>query len=114
LTWRAEHDELRLTLDTGETQPPALPAGAVAGIDLGEVHLAAVTTTQRHALLVSGRQLRACKQWRNKVQSLLQERLRRCQQGSRRAKRLLKRKARSAPNSPSSSATCCIGRRAQW
>jgi putative transposase len=62
-------------------------------VDLGEVHVAAVTTTRRHALVVSGRQLRACKQWRNKVHSLLQEHLSRCQPGSRRAQRLLKRKA---------------------
>ena len=114
LTWRADHYELCLTLAMGETLPPALPAGAVAGVDLGKAHLAAVTTTKRHALVVSGRQLRACKQWRNQVHSVLQEQLSRCQQGSRRAKRLLKRQARSAPNSPSSSATCCIGRRAQW
>jgi IS605 OrfB family transposase len=52
-----------------------------------------VATTQRHALVRSGRQLRACKQWRNKVHSLLQEHLSRCQAGSRRAKRLLQRKA---------------------
>ena len=93
LTWRADHYELCLTLDTGETLPPPLPTGAVAGVDLGEVHVAAVTTTRRHALVISGRQLRACKQWRNKVHSVLQERLSRCQPGSRRAQRLLKRKA---------------------
>jgi putative transposase len=93
LTWRADHYELCLTLDTGETLPPSLPAGAVAGVDLGEVHIAAVTTTKRHALVVSGRQLRSCKQWRNKVHSVLQERLGRCQPGSRRAKRLNRRKA---------------------
>src|SRR5262249_56082445 len=44
LTWRADHDERRLTLDTGEPLPPPLPAGAVAGVDLGEGHLAAGAT----------------------------------------------------------------------
>jgi putative transposase len=78
MTWRADHDELCLTLDTGEPLPPSLPAGEVAGVDLGEVHVAAVTTTRRHALVMSGRQLRACKQWRNKVHSVPQERLSRC------------------------------------
>jgi putative transposase len=93
LTWRADHYELCLTLDTGEPLPPPLPAGEIAGIDLGEVHIAAVTTTRRHALVVSGRMLRACKQGRNKRHAALQERLSRCQPGSRRAGRLLKRKA---------------------
>jgi putative transposase len=93
LTWRADHYELCLTLETGEALPRPLSAGAVAGVDLGEVHVAAVTTTKRHALVISGRQLRSCKQWRNKVHSLLQEKLSRCQVGSRRAKRLLQRKA---------------------
>jgi putative transposase len=54
LTWRADHFELCLTLDTGAPWPPPWYAGEVAGVDLGEVHIAAVTTTKRHALLVSG------------------------------------------------------------
>jgi putative transposase len=93
LTWRADHYELCLTMDTGAVLPPPKEQGAIAGVDLGEIHIAAVTTTRRQALVVSGRQLRACKQWRNKVHSLLQEKLSRCQPGSRRAKRLGKRKA---------------------
>jgi putative transposase len=93
LTWRADHYDLCLTLETGDALPPPLPAGEVAGVDLGEVHIAAVTTRRRHALVVSGRQLRACKQWRNKVHSVLQEKLSRCHPGSRRAQRLLLRKA---------------------
>jgi putative transposase len=92
-TWRADHDERCLTLDTGETLPSPLPTGAVAGVGLGEVHVAAVTTTNWQALVVSGRQLRACKQWRNKVHSVLQEKLSRCHPGSRRARRLLQRNA---------------------
>jgi putative transposase len=93
LTWRADHYELCLTLDTGAALPSPKVDGEIAGVDLGEVHIAAVTTTQRHALVVSGRQLRACKQWRNKVHAVLQEKLSRCQLGSRRAKRLQQRKA---------------------
>jgi putative transposase len=93
LTWRADHFELCLTLDTGASLPPMRGGSVAAGVDLGEVHIAAVTTTRRHALVVSGRLLRSCKQWRNKVYSLLQEKLSRCQVGSRRAKRLGKRKA---------------------
>jgi putative transposase len=73
LTWRADHYELCLTLDTGAPVPPPLPAGEAAGVDLGEVHIAAVTTTRRHALVLSGRQLRSCKQWRNKVHRLLHQ-----------------------------------------
>jgi putative transposase len=86
LTWRAHHYEPCLTLDAGETLPPPLPAGAVAGVDLGEVHVAAVTTTRRHALVLSGRQLRACKHWRNQVHRALQEQLSHCQGGSPRSR----------------------------
>jgi len=93
LTWRADHYELCVTIDTGETLPQPQVDGTVAGVDLGEIHIAAVTTTRRHALVVSGRRLRSCKQGRNKRHAALQERLSRCQAGSRRAKRLLKRKA---------------------
>ncbi|HEV8194357.1 MAG TPA: transposase [Ktedonobacterales bacterium] len=120
LTWRADHYELCLTIDTGEVLPPlpeslatsppsstasgaspettasAVSSEVVAGIDLGEVHIAAVTTTRRHAFMVTGRMLHACKQGRNRQQAILQEKLSRCQPGSRRAKRLQRRKAQSS------------------
>jgi transposase len=62
-------------------------------VALGEIQVAAVTTTCRPALVVSGRPLRSCKQWRNQVHSLLQEQLSRCQTGSWRSRRLTQRKA---------------------
>jgi putative transposase len=93
LTWRADHYELCLTIDTGEPLPPLRRAGLVAAMDLGEVHLAAVSTTGRHALVVTGRMLRACKQGRNRRHAILQEKLSHCQHGSRRSQRLLRRKA---------------------
>ncbi len=94
LTWRADHYELCLTIDTGERLPPPQMGGAVAGVDLGEVHIAAITTTHRHALVISGRRLRACKQGRNRAHSILQEKLSRCQRGSKRWRRLAQCKAR--------------------
>jgi hypothetical protein len=41
LTWRVDHYEMCLTLDTGAALPPVGESGAVAGVDLGEVHIAA-------------------------------------------------------------------------
>jgi putative transposase len=102
LTWRADHYELCLTIDTGQPLPPPQTGGEsggggeVAGADLGEVHIAAITTTRRHALVLSGRHLRACKQGRNRMHSLLQEKLSRCQRGSRRWQRLTTRKAQGS------------------
>jgi putative transposase len=84
---------LCLTIDTGQLPATSPVGGAVAGVDLGEVHIAAITTTRRQALVISGRRLRACKQGRNRAHSLLQEKLSRCQRGSNRARRLAQRKA---------------------
>jgi putative transposase len=93
LTWRADHYELCLTLDTGQPLPPPQTGGEVAGVDLGEVHIAAITTTRRQALVISRRRLRACKQGRNRAHSILQEKLSRCRRGSKRWRQLSKRKA---------------------
>lgn len=93
LAWRADHYELCLTIDTGQLPAAPQAGGAMAGVDLGEVHIAALTTTDGQALVISGRRLRACKQGRNRAHSILQEKLSRCQQGSKRWRRLVQRKA---------------------
>ena len=92
LLWRADHYELALTFDTG--QAATTETGEVAGIDLGEVHVAAITTSRRHALVLSGRLLRSFKQWRNKSHARISEKLDRCKKGSRRSKRLVEAKAK--------------------
>src|SRR5262249_23582044 len=92
-TWRADHYELCQTIDMGETASPLRAGNEVAGVDLGEVHLAAVATTKRHALVLSGQLLRSCKQERNKRHAALHKKVNHCPCGSRRATRLLRRKA---------------------
>lgn len=93
LTWRSDHYELCLTLDAREAPATAVSSGEAAGVDLGEAHLAAVCTTRRHALVISGRKLRSCTRGHDKRHAALQEKLSQCQPGSRRANRLRKRQA---------------------
>ncbi len=70
------------------------PGAAQATIDLGEIHLAAVTTTSGKALLVSGRGIRSLKRRHNKSLGQLQRKQARCAKGSRRWRKLQHAKAR--------------------
>ena len=96
LTWRADHYELCLTIDTGLANPPYKESGQVAGVDLGEVNIAAVSTEAGDALVVSGRVLRSIKRLRNKRHAALDSLISRCKPGSKRYRRLLKSKARAS------------------
>lgn len=98
LLWRADHYELALTIATPSPEKPVeLPTpGQAAGVDLGEINVAALCTADGHALVVSGRLLRHVKQLRNKRQAAYQERRARCSPGSRRFKRLRQQQARAA------------------
>jgi putative transposase len=78
-------------------QPPLygpFPPGKVAGIDLGEVHMAAAHDgTQTHIL--NGRLLRSKVQYRNKLQAKLNSRIDgHMQKGSKRRKRIIRSKKR--------------------
>jgi putative transposase len=69
-------------------------AGEVkATIDLGEIHLAAVTTTTGKALIVSGRGIRSLKRRHNKSLGQLQRKQARSTRGSRRYRKLQYAKA---------------------
>ncbi len=96
LTWRADHYELCLTIDTGLVNPSRKQTGQVAGVDLGEVNIAAVVTEEGDALVVSGRALRSIKRLRNKRHAALDSLISRCKPGSKRHRRLMKSKARAS------------------
>jgi putative transposase len=96
LTWRADHYELCLTIDTGLVNPPRKQTGQIAGIDLGEVNIAAVATEAGDVLVVSGRALRSVKRLRNKRHAALDALISRCKPGSKRHRRLAKSKAKAS------------------
>lgn len=96
LTWRADHYELCLTIDTGLVNPPPKESGQVAGVDLGEVNIAAVATEAGDALVVNGRALRSVKRLRNKRHAALTSLISRCKPGSKRHRTLMKSKAKAS------------------
>jgi putative transposase len=73
LTWRGDHSELCLTLDTGQ------------------VNIAAAA---EDTLVASGQTLRSVKQLRNKRHAALTSRFARCKPGSKRQRKLMKGKPR--------------------
>ena len=64
------------------------PGPVQATIDLGEIHLAAVTTNTGAALIVTGRGIRSLKRQRNRQLGQLAKKQSRCQKHSRRWKKL--------------------------
>src|SRR5260221_5607613 len=70
------------------------PGVAQATIDLGEIHLAAVTTTTGRGLIVSGRGIRSLKRRHNMSLGRIQRKQARCTKGSRRFHTLQRAKAR--------------------
>jgi putative transposase len=96
LTWRAGHYELCLTIDTGMENPPLKESGQAAGVDLGEVNIAAVTTEAGDSLVVSGRGLRSDKRLRNKRHAGLSSLIARCKPGSKRQRKLMRSKAKAS------------------
>ncbi len=99
LLWRADHFELAITI-SGPPDPPVRAAddadGRTAGVDLGEINIAAIVTDHGDALVLNGRYLRSLKRLRNKRHSTLTAKLAGCRKGSLRWKRLKRRKAQAS------------------
>jgi putative transposase len=73
-------------------QALAAPGTAQATVDLGEIHLAAVTTSTGAALIVTGRGIRALKRQRSRQLGRLAKKQSRCKKHSRRWKKLQRAK----------------------
>jgi putative transposase len=69
-------------------QAKEVPGDVHATVDLGEIHLAAVTTNTGKALIVTGRGIRSLKRQRNQQLGKLAKKQRHCKQYSKRWKKL--------------------------
>jgi putative transposase len=78
--------ELHVCVEIQETSEA--PGTAQACVDLGEIHLSAVTTTTGAALIVTGRGIRTLKRQRSKQLGRIAKKQSRCQKHSRRWKKL--------------------------
>src|SRR5205085_6791637 len=82
--------ELHVCLEVPQAETS--PGTVQATVDLGEIHLAAVTTNTGAALIVTGRGIRSLKRQRSKQLGLLAKKQSRCQKHSRRWKKLQRAK----------------------
>jgi len=91
LVWNGSANELHITVETDAAQEP--PGENKAAVDLGQIHQAAVATDTGYALIVSGRGIRSEKQRLNKLHGKMGKMLARCTRGSRRWKKLRRKRS---------------------
>jgi len=90
--WTGTQYEAIATYEQQRAYGP-FPVGKVAGIDLGEVHMAVSHDGERTSIL-NGRLLRSKRQYQNKLKARLQARIDVKKKGSRRRKQLTAAKSR--------------------
>jgi putative transposase len=78
--------ELHVCIEVPQAEAP--PGTGQATVDLGEIHLAAVTTNTGKAIIVTGRGIRSLKRQRNRQMGQLARKQSRCAKYSRRWKKL--------------------------
>ena len=89
--------ELHVCVEVPQAQEA--PGTGQATVDLGEIHLAAVTTNTGAALIVTGRGIRSLKRQRSKQVGQLARKQSRCQKHSRRWKKLQRAKNKACRRS---------------
>jgi putative transposase len=90
ILWRKGNYALSWTAEYPEAEP--VLSGLSAGIDIGEIHPAAIMASDGSGLIVSGREIRAIKQLRNKSLAWFSRSVSKCKKGSARMKRLVRAK----------------------
>ena len=90
IVWRNGY-YLYFTFDDGLDNIAAEGSNAI-GVDLGEIHSIASITNDGIGLIISNREGRSIKQFRNKMYAYISKRLSRCKKGSRQSKKLLRLK----------------------
>ena len=89
LVW---HNGFELHVCIEVPQAEQAPGKAQATVDLGEIHLAAVTTNTGQAMIATGRGIRSLKRQRNRHLGQIASKQSRCQKYSRRWKKLQRAK----------------------
>ncbi|AJY76080.1 RNA-guided endonuclease InsQ/TnpB family protein [Paenibacillus beijingensis] len=77
---------ISMSYDDGK-EAPVNEGEQVAGVDLGEIHSIAATTTSNQSLIVTGRKVRSIHRLRNKKLAEIQKRMSKCIRGSRQWKK---------------------------
>ena len=85
LVWK---DGYELHVSVPVSPAETAPGQAVATVDLGEIHQAAITTNTGAALVVSGRGIRSLKRRHHLALRQLAKKRKRCKPGSRRSRKL--------------------------
>lgn len=92
ICWGRPGYELHLAVK--DAPPPAAPGDGRAAIDLGIIHHSTIADDKGHALVMSGRGIRAIKRYRSKKLRQLARRQSRCMRGSKRWRKVQDRKTR--------------------
>jgi len=83
---------LCITYDDGKQSPKNIGFTETVGVDLGEIHSIAACATNGNSVIITGRKLRSINRLRNKTLASISKTQTKCTKGSRRWKKLQRKK----------------------
>ena len=83
---------LCITYDDGKQSPENIGFPETVGVDLGEIHSIAACATNGNSIIITGRKLRSINRLRNKTLASISKAQAKCTKGSRRWKKLQRKK----------------------